>query len=97
MEDINIEVPLSNKEVLKVLSAKKDSNNNEKYIKILEYLNDTFMDDKYNFELLRQLKSEESIEANLSTLCMLSNTNKTSLVNKNDLDKINNYLKKHKV
>ena len=86
-------LPLSNKEVLFILT---NSNKNKETNKIFNFLLNVDLEERYPFGLLRQLKSEGNLEASLEKLCMLSNTNETSIVSPEDLQKINEYLSKQK-
>ena len=82
-EDIKCEVPLSNYEVIKVLKAKKINND------LITYLESVQLPYIYPLESLREIKG---LEADLTKLAVLSNTNNIDSFSEHDRKRINKYL-----
>jgi hypothetical protein len=95
------EVPLSNREVLKVLKARTCDSENEgqkhhpRTVEMMEYL-DSVEKGPYNYplEVLRDLKNNGSLEADLITLTMVSNTSDLGILNNSDRKKIEQHFTK---
>jgi hypothetical protein len=91
MEEIT-EVPLSNREVLKVLKARVEEDSNSKCTEMIAYLESVIKGpDKYPLEKLRDLKISYNLDASLNTLAMLSNTHDLKLVSSSDRKRIIKY------
>jgi hypothetical protein len=96
MEEINdTEVPLSNREVLKVLKARNSNDSvqagtdNSKCAEMIAYLESVIkISNKYPLETLRDLKTRENLDASLNTLAILANTNDLSIVSPSDRKRI---------
>ncbi len=95
------EVPLSNREVLKVLKARKGGQMEHQYanashhprtLEMLEYLESIEKKPyKYPLEILRDIKN---IEANLNTLAIVSNISDLSILSSSDSRRIKQYIAK---
>jgi hypothetical protein len=82
------EVPLSNTEVLKVLKQKKNAS--LKTTEFVEYLESIqHFENKYPLEELRNIK--ESLNCDLNTLAIISNTSNLDSLSKMDRKKITNH------
>lgn len=92
MEDNEItEVPLSNREVLKVLKARSNENHHPRTLELIEYLETIEKGPyKYPLETLRNLK--KNLSADLITLAVVSNISDLSILNNSDRKKIEQYL-----
>ncbi len=92
MEDKEItEVPLSNREVLKVLKARSNENHHPRTLELIEYLETIEKGPyKYPLETLRNLK--KNLSADLITLAVVSNISDLSILNNSDRKKIEQYL-----
>ena len=95
MEETNdTEVPLSNREVLKVLKARNSNSNdididNSKCAEMIAYLESIVKGpNKFPLETLRDLKIRENLDASLNTLAILANTNDISIVSPSDRKRI---------
>lgn len=90
------EVPLSNREVLKVLKARKDGLNGESHhprtLEMLEYLESIEKGPyTYPLEILRDIKN---LQADLHTLAMVSNMSDLSILTPSDRKRVDQYFKK---
>ncbi len=91
------EVPLSNMEVLKVLKARKSGQmehqkHHPRTLEMLEYLESIEKGPyKYPLEILRDLKN---IEADLTTLAIVSNISDLSILSKSDCKRIEQHFAK---
>lgn len=98
MEELT-EVPLSNREVLKVLKARNvnEEKHHSRTLEMIEYLE---LIEKgpylYPLETLRSLKNNIDLEADLTTLTIISNISDLSLLQKSDRLKIEKYFKESK-
>jgi hypothetical protein len=85
------EVPLSNREVLKVLKARKGGQtehpqHHPRTLEMLEYLESIEKGPyKYPLEILRDIKN---IEADLTTLAVVSNVSDLSILSPSDRKKV---------
>lgn len=101
MEEKEItEVPLSNREVLKVLKARTNSNegkHHQRTLEIMQYLDSiekgTY---KYPFEILRELKTSKNLDSDLITLAVVSNISDLNILPASDKKKIEQYFLKTK-
>lgn len=81
---MNEEIPLSNHEVYKILSARKGPMN-EKTESILQYLKSINCEKtSYPLEKLREMKFNRELESDIIKLTMASNSNDTSILSEND-------------
>lgn len=89
------EVPLSNIEVLKVLKARPS--NSPFNMEIIEYL-EKFTNSKelYSLEILRNIKNEYNLDADITKLAIVSNTQDISILSSSDKKRIEQYLSKNK-
>jgi hypothetical protein len=92
------EVPLSNREVLKVLKA-RPKNGEEKYyprtIEMIEYLESIEKGPYlYPLEILRDLKTSKNLEADLITLTIVSNISDLNILSVLDRKKVEQHFKK---
>ncbi len=94
------EVPLSNREVLKVLKARKGGElehqqpHHPKTLEMLEYLESVEKDPYiYPLEILREIKN---LEANLTTLAVVSNVSDLNILSTSDRKRVENYFNKNK-
>jgi len=90
------EVPLSNREVLKVLKERKQENDiNSIYKDMMIYLDLVIKEneDIYPLEILRDVKIAEKLDADLNTLAILSNTNDLSILSSSDKKRIVKHFK----
>jgi len=84
----DVEVPLSNREVLKVLKARNEEPDS-KCSDMITYLESIIKEfDKYPLEILRDFKVEAGLDATLNTLAILSNTNELSILSPSDRKRI---------
>jgi len=94
------EVPLSNREVLKVLKARNNSNEGKHHsrtIEMMEYLDSIEKGVyKYPLEILRELKTTKNLDADLLTLAIVSNISDINILNNSDKKKIQQYFLKSK-
>jgi len=88
------EVPLSNREVLKVLKARSfASGDNSKCTEMITYLESIIKGpDKYPLEKLRDLKINYNLDASLNILTLLSNTEDLSILSSSDRKRIVKHL-----
>lgn len=89
------EVPLSNREVLKVLKARTEDPDNEgqkhhpRTVEMIEYLESVGKGPyKYPLEILRDLKTSKNLDADLVTLAIVSNISDLSILNSSDRKRI---------
>jgi len=83
------EVPLSNREVIKVLKARENMETNKDIADMITYLETTITQkDKYPLEKLRDIKKSEGLEASLITLAILSNTQDLTILSSSDKKRI---------
>ena len=97
MEEKEItEVPLSNREVLKVLKA-RNTNHHPRTLEIIEYLESIEKYPyKYPLELLRDLKINKNLDADLVTLAIVSNISDLSILSSSDRKKVDYYFSSKK-
>lgn len=102
------EVPLSNREVLKVLKARyiKPSDNDQdqaidqphhpRTIEMIEYLESIEKGPyRYPLEILRNLKINKNLDADLTTLAIVSNMSDISILNLSDQKRVTAYFDKN--
>lgn len=92
------EVPLSNREVLKVLKARiNNEENGQKHHsrtnEMIEYLESVEGVYKYPLEVLRDLKTTKGLDADLATLATVSNISDLSIISESDRKRIEQYFK----
>lgn len=92
------EVPLSNREVLKVLKARiQTGENGEKHhprtLEMVEYL-ETVEKGPYNFPLETLRNISKNLSSDITTLAILSNISDDSIVNASDRKRIKQHLTK---
>jgi hypothetical protein len=79
------EVPLSNEEVLKVLKARTSREEHPRTLDMITYLETIKKGSyKYPLEVLRNLKTTKNLEAELTTLAVVSNISDTSILSASD-------------
>ena len=85
MNDDNEEiVPLSNREVLKVLKARTEKHH-PRTLEMLEYLETVEKGSyKYPLEILRDLKISKSLAADLTTLAIVANISDLNILSPSD-------------
>jgi hypothetical protein len=95
------EVPLSNREVLKVLRARTSGASESKHhLRTLEMM--TYLESiekgpyKYPLEILRNLKVSKNLDAELITLAIVSNTSDLSMLSSSDRKRVEQHFSKIK-
>lgn len=95
------EVPLSNREVLKVLKARTEDPENEgqkhhpRTVEMIEYLESVEKGPyKYPLEVLRDLKTSKNLDADLVTLAVVSNISDLSILSSSDRKRIEQHFAK---
>jgi len=93
------EVPLSNREVLKVLKARNTTKekHHPRTLEIIDYLESVEKGPhKYPLETLRDLKTSKNLDADLITLGIVSNVSDLSILNNSDRKKVEYYFSSKK-
>lgn len=91
------EVPLSNREVLKVLKARygNDEKHHPRTLEMSEYLESIEKGPhKYPLEILRDLKVSKNLDADLNTLAIVANISDLSILSNSDRKKIEQHFMK---
>jgi hypothetical protein len=95
------EVPLSNREVLKVLRARTNDSNGTKHhprtLEMMEYLESIEKGPyQYPLEILRDLKISKNLDADLITLAVVSNISDLSILSSSDRKRVEQHFSKIK-
>jgi hypothetical protein len=89
------EVPLSNREVLKVLKAR--TTENPKCSEMIEYLESINKGPyKYPLEILRDFKVNNTLDADMITLAVVSNISDLSILTPSDRKRLEYHFSKYK-
>jgi hypothetical protein len=96
MEENEDITPLSNREVLKVLKARKNDGH-PRTLEMIEYLDSIEKGPyKYPLEILRDIKTKKNLEADLTTLTIVSNVSDLSILSASDRKRIEQHFVKLK-
>jgi hypothetical protein len=96
MDELELtEVPLSNREVLKVLKARPNPNEHPRTSEMIKYLESIEKGPyTYPLEILRNLKISKNLEADLNTLTIVSNVSDLSILSPSDRKRIEQHFAK---